>query len=110
MYSGVRAIQSYTNLDSKNQTVYSDQPTNMTIVTYRVPFYSVFTEAGKGVAGVKVTYRHIDRSTGQPDTNPLYCPVATFTTDMLGQYSGVIQVANVNWISLSESFYFCFVL
>ena len=90
--------------------MYSDQLTNMTIVTYRVPFYSqvggsVLTEAGTGVAGVKVSYCHIDRSTGQPDTNPLYCPVATFTTDMLGQYSGIIQVANVNWISLSESFY-----
>ena len=107
---GIRAIQTYTNLDSQSKTVYSDQTTNMTIIAFRVPFFSqvggsVLTEAGTGVAGVKVTYCHIDRSTGQPDTNPLYCPVATFTTDMLGQYSGIIQVANVNWISLSESFY-----
>ena len=107
---GVRAIQTYTDLDSKNRSVYSNQPTNMTIVTFRVPFFSqaggsVLTEAGTGVEGVKVSYCHLDRSTGQPDTNPLYCPVATFTTDRLGQYSGIIQVANVNWISLSESFY-----
>ena len=107
---GVRAIQTYTNLDSDSLNVTSNQPTFMSLRQFRVPFLVdlsgyVKTKTQVGVEGVTVSYCHIDKNTGLRDTNPQYCPVATFVTDKLGQYIGTIQVANIDWNSKFESFY-----
>ena len=76
---------------------------------YRVPFLvyvsgSVATHSGGNVEGVTITDCHINRITGQNDTNPYYCPVQTFTTDVLGQWSGQIQVSDPAWNSTKENF------
>ena len=108
---GIQATQTYTNLDSMNRTIFTNQPTNMSLIQFRVPFMTSVSgtvqsqSGGVGVEGVTVSYCHIDVSTGQPDTNPLYCPIATFVTNILGQYNGTFQVANINWVSTSENFY-----
>ena len=52
-----------------------------------------------------MSYCHIDRVTGQQDTDPNYCPLATFTTDKLGQWSGEIQVSDLKWTNKVENFY-----
>ena len=107
---GVRAIQTYTNLDSNPPIQYTNQVTSMSKRQYRVPYLAyvsgtVVTQSGVGVEGVTVTYCHIDRNTGQNDTNPGFCPIASFTTNLLGEWSGQILVSDVNWIDTVENFY-----
>ena len=110
MEYGVRAIQTYTNMNSVNQTLMSNQVTNMSKRQYRIPYLvyvqgTVTTQSGTGVEGVTVSYCHIDRNTGQKDTTPGFCPVIEFTTNLLGEWSGQILVSNVNWTNTIENFY-----
>ena len=109
---GIRAIQTYTNFDStlSPKPVTANTVTNMSKRQYRVPYLvyvsgTVKTESDAGVEGVSVSYCHIDRVTGQQDTDPNYCPLATFTTDKLGQWSGEIQVSDLKWTNKVENFY-----
>ena len=107
---GVRAIQTYSNMDTVNKTVMANQITSMSKRQYRIPFLAyvsgtVKTSSKTGVENVTVSYCHIDRNTGQKDTNPKYCPLVSFTTNLLGEWSGQILVSDIGWIDTVENFY-----
>ena len=99
---GVVAIESDSYISPSTQTA-------MTIFPYRIPFYIRITglvvdRDGVGVPHVGVNFCHIDSNTGKPDTDPDYCPVATFYTDKRGEISGELRVSDINWANLIESF------
>ena len=107
---GVRAVQTYTTLDSTPQIVMTNQITSMSKRQYRIPFLAyvhgtVKTQSGVGVESVTVTYCHIDRTTGHSDAKPGLCPLVSFTTNLLGEWSGQILVSDVNWTNTIENFY-----
>ena len=109
---GIRAIQTYTNYDStlSPKPVMTNIVTNMSKRQYRIPYLvfvsgTVKTESGVGVEDVAVSYCHIDRVTGQADTDSNYCPIATFATDKLGQWSGEIHVSDLKWTNKVENFF-----
>ena len=108
---GIRAIQTYTiSNESSTGPTMTNQITSMSKRQYRIPFLvniqgTVKTSSGAGVEGVTVTYCHIDRSTGQADSNPSYCPIMSLTTNLLGEWSGQILVSDISWTSTLENFY-----
>ena len=107
---GIRAIQTYTAMESVNKTVMQNQVTNMSKRQYRIPYLvyvtgTVKTQSGVGVENVTISYCHIDRNTAQQDTDPDYCPLVQFTTDKLGQWQGQIEISNIDWKYKVENFY-----
>ena len=109
---GIRAIQTYTDYDNVTNPniVITNGITSMSKRQYRIPYLvyitgTVATQSGSGVEGVTISYCHISRVTGQRDTNLNHCPLATFVTDKLGQWSGQIQVSDIAWKNTIENFY-----
>lgn len=83
--------------------------TGYTTMPYRIPFLvkvsgTVKTQAGVGVQNVKVAYCHVDPDTAEMDTDTNYCPLQTFVTNKLGQFTGEIRVSNVKWDNVIEYF------
>ena len=66
---------------------------------YRIPFLVVVSgdvkyRGGGGAENVQVIFCHLDRTTQKTDSNPQYCPLITFVTDVFGQFSGEIRVSD----------------
>ena len=94
MEYAISATQSY-----PNGTGTYVAPTEMFKFPYRIPFLVVINgdvkyKGGGGVQYVNVAFCHLDVVTQLKDTNPQYCPLVTFVTDVFGHFAGEIRVSD----------------
>ena len=94
MEYGISATQTY-----PNGTGTYVAPTEMFKFPYRIPFLVVVNgdvkyKGGGGVQYVKVAFCHLNKETQLPDSNPQYCPLVTFVTDIYGHFAGEIRVSD----------------
>ena len=94
MEYAISATQSY-----PNGTGTYIAPTEMFKFPYRIPFLVIVNgdvkyKGGGGVQYVNVAFCHLDRETRLTDSNPEYCPLITFISDVFGHFAGEIRVSD----------------
>ena len=95
MEYGISATQTY-----PNGTGTYVAPTDMFKFPYRIPFLVIvngdvkYKGGGGGVQYIKVAFCHLNQVTQAPDSNPQYCPLVTFVSDVYGHFAGEIRVSD----------------